>query len=283
MEASAGRSGAGRRAGSARSATERIGRMPRTGRWRAATRPSLPDEGELQVYRALLEPGADGDGALPRERPDALRGSRRPEPEAADLDHAFSEVVRSLLAEILGVSRDEAPPEGRPGGSMRIDLGAAGVRRDGAASLYVDATRAGSMVLLAAGRTGALGVDVERLRSLEELEREPAPLSEVERETLCRLPPGLRPEAYLQCRTRKQALRKAAPERLAGRLRDLDVSLTPGAPARIHRWRRDGADAGGDRPGDWTLVHLRPAPGYIGAVALRGEADVVRLRTLEGR
>lgn len=257
--------------------------MPRTGRWRAAPRPTLPDEGELQVYRALLEPAADGDGSLPHRRPNALRDAHPPEGEPADLDGAFSELVRSLLAEVLGVPADEALPDGWSGRSVRIHLGGARARRDGAGSLYVDAARAGRMVLLAAGRTGAVGVDVERLRSLEELEDEPAPLSDVERETLRRLPPGLRPEAYLQCRTRKQALRKADPERLAGCLRDVDVSLTPGAPARIHRWRRDGAEGGGDRPDDWALVHLRPAPGYIGAVALRGEADVVRLRTLEGR
>lgn len=256
--------------------------MPRTGRWSTATRPTLPEKGELRVYRVLLASAADGDGSLPRQRTDA-RAARLSKAEPADLDRAFSRLVRNLLAELLGVSLAEAAPEGRPGRSMRIHLGGSGAHRDGAGSLYVNAARAGRMTLLAAGRTGAVGVDVERLRSLEELECEPAPLSEVEQETLRRLPPGLRPEAYLHCRTRKEALRKADPERLAGCLRDVDVSLTPGAPARIHRWRRDGADTARDRPGDWTLVHLRPAPGYIGAVALRGEADVVRLRTLEGR
>lgn len=234
MEASAERSEPGARTDAPRRTTRRRpwSGTPGSGRWRAVERPTLPDDGELHVYRATLE--------------------------SAEADGAPGDLARRLLAEMLEVAPEDVREEGDAG------------------LLHFGAARAGSIGLLVLCRTGPVGVDLQPLRPLEELESRPAPFSDVERETLRRLPPGLRAEAHVQCLARKAALRRAVPDGLADSLEDVDVSLTPGAPPRIHRWR-----GGPGRPSDWTLVHLRPAPGIIGAVALRGDPGSTRLRSVD--
>lgn len=224
-------------------------------------RPALPDDGELHVYRAALE--------------------------SAEADGAPGGLARRLLAEMLEVAPEDVPLDGGNAGAGGIGRGASpgpasvvappSAEREGDAGLlHFGAARAGFMGLFVLCRTGPVGVDLQPLRPLEELESRPAPFSDVERETLRRLPPGLRAEAHVQCLARKAALGRAASDGLADSLEDVDVSLTPGAPPRIHRWR-----GGAEHPSDWTLVHLRPAPGFIGAVALRGQPGSTRLRSVD--
>ena len=81
-----------------------------------------------------------------------------------------------------------------------------------------------------------------------------------------RFPPPAKPDAFFNCWTRKEAYIKAIGEGLSEPLDRFSVTLKPEDPARfIH--------LGGDprRAAAWTLHHLIPEPGAVGALALEGD------------
>ncbi|TWA63371.1 4'-phosphopantetheinyl transferase [Azospirillum brasilense] len=125
------------------------------------------------------------------------------------------------------------------------------------------------LIAIAPGDAVELGVDVERLRSVPDAagiaERFFAP---EERAAFAALPEALRDEAFLNGWTRKEAFIKATGQGLSTPLDRFAVELTPGRPARL--LGLDGALEAG-RAGDWSLFDLRPAPGLVGALAVRGE------------
>ena len=72
--------------------------------------------------------------------------------------------------------------------------------------------------------------------------------------------------AFFYCWTRKEAYIKAIGEGLSEPLDRFSVTLTPGEPSRFRHLGGDPA-----RAADWTLIHLVPAPGAVGALAYEGE------------
>lgn len=121
----------------------------------------------------------------------------------------------------------------------------------------------------APGATVELGVDIERLRRLPDAagiaERFFAP---EERDAFAALPEALQDEAFLNGWTRKEAFIKATGQGLSTPLDRFAVELVPGRPARL--LSLDGALEAGNAT-DWSLFDLRPAPGLIGALAVRGD------------
>ncbi len=81
------------------------------------------------------------------------------------------------------------------------------------------------------------------------------------------LDPALQHEAFFACWTRKEAYKKARGEGISVGLDQFDVSLAPNEPAMILANREAG-----EKTPRWSLHHLTPDPGYIGAVAVRGTA-----------
>ncbi|MGR0184946.1 4'-phosphopantetheinyl transferase family protein [Azospirillum aestuarii] len=125
------------------------------------------------------------------------------------------------------------------------------------------------LIAIAPLETVELGVDVERLRSVADAagiaERFFAP---EERDAFAALPDALRDEAFLNGWTRKEAFIKATGRGLSTPLDRFAVELTPGRPARL--LSLDGGLEAGNAT-DWSLFDLRPAPGLIGALAVRGD------------
>ncbi|KAA0683725.1 4'-phosphopantetheinyl transferase family protein [Azospirillum brasilense] len=125
------------------------------------------------------------------------------------------------------------------------------------------------LIAIAPLETVELGVDVERLRRLPDAagiaERFFAP---EERDAFAALPEALRDEAFLNGWTRKEAFIKATGQGLSTPLDRFAVELTPGRPARL--LSLDGALEAGDAA-EWSLFDLRPAPGLVGALAVRGD------------
>ncbi|WP_188261726.1 4'-phosphopantetheinyl transferase family protein [Azospirillum tabaci] len=135
------------------------------------------------------------------------------------------------------------------------------------------------LIAIAPVETVELGVDVERLRSVPDAagiaERFFAP---EERDAFAALPDALRDEAFLNGWTRKEAFIKATGQGLSMPLDRFAVELTPGRPVRL--LGLDGALEAGSAL-DWSLFDLRPAPGLIGALAVRGEGWRPALRPLD--
>ena len=94
-----------------------------------------------------------------------------------------------------------------------------------------------------------------------------------EREALRRVEEERRDAAFFCCWTRKEAYIKAIGEGLAEPLKSFCVAFDPPEPARfLHVGHSVGEAAA------WTLHHLVPAPGAVGALAYRAPARALVCR-----
>jgi 4'-phosphopantetheinyl transferase len=224
-------------------------------------RATLP-AGEVHILAAMLDVG---DATL-----DFCRALLSPEErERADRLHfphhrarfiASHGLLRSVLATYGGTSSD----------GLRLDAGPHG--KPTLEGLRFNLSHSGSMALVAVGGAIEVGVDVEAERRVEDLERIAArTFKPSEYAALMTLPPILRQHAFFLCWTRKEAYVKALGLGLAADLTSFEVSCTPGSPATL---AIDGEPAG-----RWSIHHLAPAPGYVGAVI--AAAAEVRVRAFQ--
>lgn len=177
---------------------------------------------------------------------------------------------RTALRRILSLYTDVAP------GDLVFDYGPLGKPALPDRSLDFNLAHAEDLALVAVTREGPVGVDVERIRpspSLPRLARRV--LSTAERRRLQTVSETERPWAFYLAWTRKEALVKARGEGVFSGLGRIEVTLTPGEPARVLAFRDT---AGVER---WFLHDLRPAPGFAAAVAVESSAPgaVRRVRT----
>lgn len=129
--------------------------------------------------------------------------------------------------------------------------------------LEFNLTHSRDVALVAVGRGGPIGVDVEHLAPLadaDEIARRFFSRREVE--IYLRQPEELRLRAFYDCWTRKEAFVKALGEGLFLSLDRFDVSLAPSEPARIL-----AIDGSTEEASGWYLQSIEPAPGFVGALA----------------
>lgn len=181
--------------------------------------------------------------------------------------------LRFILSEYLNVRPQELEfsygPQGKPAlanghadNSLRFNLS----RRDG-------------LALIAVTRNREIGVDVELIRAdLPVFEIAETIFSEVELAALRSLPESMRAAGFYNCWTRKEAYVKARGEGLSFPLKQFDVSLTPGAAAKLLNVRDDLDEV--DR---WILQEIPVAEGYIAALAVEGTNLNVTYRDWDGR
>ena len=111
-----------------------------------------------------------------------------------------------------------------------------------------------------------IGVDIEVVRDMPDAESIAHHFfSSGERRDLSRLPRGERQSlGFFHCWTRKEAYLKAIGKGLAAPLDAFRVTLHPDDPPRFLSF-----DGQSDEPEHWSLLHLEPAPGVVGALAVR--------------
>jgi 4'-phosphopantetheinyl transferase len=177
-------------------------------------------------------------------------------------------VARGVLRELLGAYL------GCPPGEVRFVYGPAGkpalAPPLAAAGLEFNVSHSGELALYAVGLHRPLGVDVEQVRELDELEAlAERNFSSAERRALLALPPAERPAGFFACWTRKEAFIKALGEGLSHPLSAFTVSLVPGEPARFVEI---GGEAGAAER--WTLTTIDVGAGYHAAVAAEGPVTV---------
>ena len=131
--------------------------------------------------------------------------------------------------------------------------------------LSFNLSHSGTRALVALSTEAPVGVDVEALRPLPDALRiarshfapdEVAALAQLGGEALR--------AAFFALWTRKEAVVKALGAGLALPLTRFSVSLPPGPP---HLLRME------DGPQAWTLAHLEPGPGTVGALAVPGSVQ----------
>ena len=217
--------------------------------------------GEIQVWYADLRGLA--------HRLEAFRALLSPDEAARAARFATEELRnrcvlrRGLLRHLLGQVLDRTPA------TLAFSYGPMGkpALPGGPAFNLADCK---DHVLIAIAPVGSveLGVDVERLRRVPDAagiaERFFAP---AERAALAALPDALRDEGFLNGWTRKEAFIKATGQGLSTSLDRFAVELAPDRPVRL--LSLDGALEAGDAA-EWSLFDLRPAPGLVGALAVRG-------------
>ena len=206
------------------------------GRLDLTVEPSMEDLAVLSKDESLR---AAGMAATPRRRFVAARS-----------------LLRSLLAAYLSAEAD----------SIEISYEARGKPRLGGRhadhDLHFNVSHSQSRALLAFGRS-PLGVDLEAIRPVRDMEELANRfLSERESRTLNLLPAPVRRRAFFACWTRKEAYVKAIGTGLGLQLRSFSVTLAPGLePALIKE--NDEPDP------NWTLRHLEPEAGVVGALAIQ--------------
>jgi 4'-phosphopantetheinyl transferase len=153
----------------------------------------------------------------------------------------------------------------------RLTYGTNGKPALACGGLHFNLSHAEDKALIAVSTAAELGVDLERVR----LEPDAAGIAELcfspaERKALSLVPQSLQAEAFFKCWTRKEAFVKALGDGLSYPLTGFSVSLdespdeAPAEPPRI-------LDLAGDEhaASQWSVHHLAPEPGYVGAIVTR--------------
>lgn len=221
--------------------------------WRASLDPVLPSASNLAVYLA------------PAESARAARFVSSADQDRFVVGRAF---VRLLLARYLGVHphdvRLRQGPHGKPllaSGSIAFNLAHSG----------------GLAVCAIASADTEVGVDVERLRPMDDLSGVMRMiLSPRERENVDALTAPRRLRRLYEIWTCKEAVLKAIGSGLDRPLDAIEVVFARGAHPQV-LVRADDARA----PARFAVQLFEPAPGYVGAAATEGQLE--RIRHLEWR
>ncbi len=187
----------------------------------------------------------------------------RAERFVGSLDRARFEAAHVALRCVLARYASQSPAalvfSASPGAKPRLN---------GVAGLDFSLSYSGGWILIAVARQREVGVDVEELRELDELETAERAFSPKERRALRTLDRGRRRDAFFRGWTRKEAFIKATGEGLRRPLDSFDVSL--GEEAALLATRPAAAEAAG-----WNLAEVTIDGRHLGAVAWKGAARVV--------
>ncbi len=171
-------------------------------------------------------------------------------------------LLRQILADYLGI--DTRRLAFRTGATGKPYL----VEPASALPLYFNVSHSHEMTLIAVTRRGEVGVDVEHLRPFaNDLDLADRFFSHREATALHTLTAEDRIEAFFQAWTRKEAFLKASAHGLTYGLDRVEVTLLRDEPVRF---LRIGGEEHAAR--HWSLHHLAPAPGYVGALAMNEHA-----------
>jgi 4'-phosphopantetheinyl transferase len=226
---------------------------------------SLPDD-QVHIWRVPLNHSSDLTAAL-------LKVLSRDERERAaryhfDKDRNQFIQARAALRFILGeyLSADPSTlsfsfgPQGKP------------ALTNGHSDLRFNLSRRDGLALIAITRGRDIGVDVELVQTgLSFFQVADVSFSSTEIAALRDLPESLQAKGFYNCWTRKEAYVKARGEGLSFPLKQFDVSLTPGDPAKLLAVR-DTLSSGNkvDEVDRWTMEELSVGEEYVAALGVEG-------------
>lgn len=179
--------------------------------------------------------------------------------------------MRRILAGVLGVDpRAIAYGAGASGKPFLAAPAGTGVEFN-----YSDS---GELALLAVTTAGPVGVDVEAMRRLPELERITERFfSAEEREAILALPEGERAGAFHRVWARKEAYIKAVGDGLAHGLHRFAVTHAKGDARFVH------LDGSREAAAGWTLAEVEVAEGYEAACAVNWRDQPLTVRDYAAR
>jgi len=230
--------------------------------WRVCAKPPRLGDGDVHVWRIPLAAPATALAELesllqPAERDRAARFRFERFRNRFTVGRAS---LRILLGQYLGLPPRHLEfvfgPHGKP------ELANPGVRPP----LHFNLSHSQDLALLAVSTVGPIGVDVEHLRPVPEARQLVTRFfSSREDREFSRLPEQEQPRAFFSLWTRKEALLKAIGEGIAHSLKLVEVTFRPEEPVRFL------ALPGGRVPEEWSLKHLEPGDGFVGALVVHGQ------------
>lgn len=138
--------------------------------------------------------------------------------------------------------------------------------------LHFNLSHSGNLALIALTRICPLGVDLEQVRAVRyDAEIARRFFTAPESASLESLPEDEQTGAFFNLWTRKEAWLKATGVGISESLGRVEISFLPGEPACVVNVV--------DKPEEakkWTLVELKPAKGFVGALAIRARGLNVR-------
>jgi len=221
---------------------------------------------EVQVWLAPLEVGDSwatrlGADLSPDERERASRLRFERDRRRFVAAHAF---LRRVLAQHLECAPQAVPIERGANGKPELAPPDSPVR--------FNLARSHELAVCAFALDREVGVDVERVRRVPELERLASRvLSQREQAALRAWEGELADQAFLTAWTRKEAVLKARGEGLGREPAGVEVAFGPAEPARL---LAVAGEPGAERR--WTVQAVDAGPGYVAAVAADGHGWVVR-------
>jgi 4'-phosphopantetheinyl transferase len=160
--------------------------------------------------------------------------------------------LRLLLSRYLDVHPSSVQFEYGPQGKPRVSA---------QTSLEFNTSHSGGLTLFAFTRNCPIGIDVERIRAIPDLQDIALRFFCVAESTeLTALAPAQRERAFFLCWTRKEAYIKAIGQGLSAPLDGFRVNLDPAEPAQFLHLPVPETQT-------WTLTNLAVDPGYAAALA----------------
>ncbi len=229
----------------------------------------LPADGAVDIWTARLNsPVYDLDRLSALLSPDER--ARQGRMLAGRVRDRFT-VARASLRLLLGryLASDPAAIEFTYGPRGKPSLAAGG------GGLRFNLAHSEDLAVYAIARGHEVGVDVERIREVPDLERIARRFfAPEERAVLASLPAADRLRSFYLAWTRKEAYIKAVGDGLHIPLDSFSVSLGPREPARLTR-----LNVSPELPENWNLHHLETESGFVGAVAYLAPPKILNLLT----
>ncbi len=249
--------------------TERTGRLPDVPRFVSLILPSHLGPGDLCIVQASIDLPADITAELiaPLSIAERERAARFVRREDA-LRHSLGRgILRHAMASLLGA----------PAASFDFQLGEGTGKPGLPGGPAFNLSHSGDVVLIALASDGRLGIDVEAIRPLSEVDSlARTSLAPDEFAALQHFPPGdSRNRAFFRGWTRKEALLKALGDGIVA-LGRISVDLTDGDANTVRR-----LDSPGENPEDWTVRSLPILEGHEAAFAW--DRPVRSIRRIEVR
>ena len=216
---------------------------------------------EIHVWRASLEQSVSRFQMLsqtlsPDER---MRAERFHFDQDSRCFIASRGILRTILGWYLSVKPDQLQfCYGRYGKPALSDT-------FGKETIRFNLSKSDGVALFAFTRNREIGVDIECVRDISEMDDIAERFFSVKENDVFRaLPKSKRKEAFFYCWTRKEAFVKAIGNGLSYPLDKFEVSLVPGQPADL--LSIEGSSKGAAQ---WYIQDLGPASGFAAAFAVR--------------
>lgn len=136
----------------------------------------------------------------------------------------------------------------------------------GNGTIHFNLSRSEGLALYGFARNHEVGVDIERIRDIPEMEEIVEQFFSPREHAVFRsLPRSKKRHAFFTCWTHKEAFMKAVGEGLFYPLNRFDVSFSPDEPGRLLSIEGDP-----EKASQWFMLSLKPAAGFTAALAVKG-------------